>query len=241
MSEPAGPDPRTDPPGVGEERHLLEAWLDFHRDTLLLKCDALSDAQLKEASCPPSGLTLLGLVRHLAEVERGWLARYVGADDAWIYCTADDPDGDFDNVADADVAADLATYRAEVALYRDRLPAVSLDAGAVGYLLKDAEPEDVLDGIRAAARGESPLHPRAARQLLTARASKRGSPVELTPRETEVLSLVRQGLANKQIARRLGISERTVKAHLTSTFQRIGVADRTQAALWAERHGVGTS
>jgi DNA-binding NarL/FixJ family response regulator len=63
--------------------------------------------------------------------------------------------------------------------------------------------------------------------------------VELTPRETEVLSLVRQGLANKQIARRLGISERTVKAHLTSTFQRIGVADRTQAALWAERHGVG--
>jgi DNA-binding NarL/FixJ family response regulator len=115
----------------------------------------------------------------------------------------------------------------------------ALDAGAVGYLLKDAEPEDVLDGIRAAARGESPLHPRAARQLLTARASKRGAPVELTPRETEVLSLVRQGLANKQIARRLGISERTVKAHLTSTFQRIGVADRTQAALWAERHGVG--
>jgi DNA-binding NarL/FixJ family response regulator len=115
----------------------------------------------------------------------------------------------------------------------------ALDAGAVGYLLKDAEPEDVLEGIRAAARGESPLHPRAARQLLTARASTRGSPVELTPRETEVLSLVRHGLANKQIARRLGISERTVKAHLTSTFQRIGVADRTQAALWAERHGVG--
>ena len=54
-----------------------------------------------------------------------------------------------------------------------------------------------------------------------------------------MLGLVRQGLANKQIARRLGISERTVKAHLTSTFQRIGVADRTQAALWAERHGVG--
>jgi DNA-binding NarL/FixJ family response regulator len=116
----------------------------------------------------------------------------------------------------------------------------ALDAGAVGYLLKDAEPEDVLEGIRAAARGESPLHPRAARQLLTARTTVRGAPVELTPRETEVLSLVRQGLANKQIARRLGISERTVKAHLTSTFQRIGVADRTQAALRAERHGVGT-
>ena len=61
---------------------------------------------------------------------------------------------------------------------------------------------------------------------------------ELTPRETEVLRLVRQGLANKQIARRLGISERTVKAHLTSVFARIGVSDRTQAALWAERQGI---
>jgi DNA-binding NarL/FixJ family response regulator len=60
--------------------------------------------------------------------------------------------------------------------------------------------------------------------------------VQLTPREAEVLGLVKSGLANKQIARRLGISERTVKAHLTSVFQRIGVADRTQAALWAERN-----
>jgi len=114
----------------------------------------------------------------------------------------------------------------------------ALDAGAVGYLLKDAEPEDLLAGVRAAARGESPLHPRAARQLLTAR-SERRRPVDLTQREAEVLALVARGLANKQIARRLGISERTVKAHLTSTFQRIGVADRTQAALWAQRHGLG--
>jgi DNA-binding NarL/FixJ family response regulator len=60
--------------------------------------------------------------------------------------------------------------------------------------------------------------------------------VQLTPREAEVLELVRKGLANKQIARRLGISERTVKAHLTSIFARIGVVDRTQAALWAERN-----
>lgn len=121
---------------------------------------------------------------------------------------------------------------------RERIVA-ALDAGAVGYLLKDAEPEDLLEGIRAAARGESPLHPRAARELLAARSSATARPatVELTPRESEVLRLVRQGLANKQIARRLGISERTVKAHLTSTFQRIGVVDRTQAALWAERQG----
>ena len=61
---------------------------------------------------------------------------------------------------------------------------------------------------------------------------------QLTDREREVLTLVRLGLANKQIARRLGISERTVKAHLTSVFTRLGVADRTQAALWAERHGL---
>jgi DNA-binding NarL/FixJ family response regulator len=112
----------------------------------------------------------------------------------------------------------------------------AIDAGAVGYLLKDAEPEAVIEGLRAAARGESPLHPRAARELLTARSSGLG--IELTPREREVLALVRAGLANKQIARRLAISERTVKAHLTSVFQRIGVVDRTQAALWAERHGI---
>jgi DNA-binding NarL/FixJ family response regulator len=114
----------------------------------------------------------------------------------------------------------------------------ALDAGAVGYLLKDADPADILTGIRAVSRGESPIHPRAARQLLSARAQPAAGPTQLTPRELEVLGYVRQGLANKQIARRLGISERTVKAHLTSVFQRIGVADRTQAALWAERNGV---
>ena len=113
----------------------------------------------------------------------------------------------------------------------------ALDAGAVGYLLKDSDPDELLAGVRAVHRGESPLHPRAARELLGARRAA-PSPVELTAREREVLELVREGLANKQIARRLGISERTVKAHLTSTFSTIGVQDRTQAALWAERHGV---
>ena len=112
----------------------------------------------------------------------------------------------------------------------------ALDAGAVGYLLKDADPDDVLQGIRAVSRGESPIHPKAARALLGNRSGS--SQVQLTSRETEVLGLVRQGLANKQIARRLDISERTVKAHLTSAFARIGVSDRTQAALWAERNGL---
>jgi DNA-binding NarL/FixJ family response regulator len=114
----------------------------------------------------------------------------------------------------------------------------ALDAGAVGYLLKDAEPEEVVEGVRAVARGESPIHPRAARQLLGARSAS-PVPVDLTPREVEVLVLVRRGLANKQIARRLGISELTVKSHLTSIFSRIGVSDRTQAAVWAERRGLG--
>ncbi len=119
----------------------------------------------------------------------------------------------------------------------DRIVA-ALDAGAVGYLLKDADPDDVIEGVRAVSRGESPIHPRAARQLLAARGAT-PSEVDLTPRELEVLALVRQGLANKQIGRRLGISERTVKAHLTSVFSSIGVSDRTQAAVWAERRGLG--
>jgi DNA-binding NarL/FixJ family response regulator len=116
----------------------------------------------------------------------------------------------------------------------DRIVA-ALDAGAMGYLLKDAEPEELLEGVRAVARGESPLHPRAARQLLQARSSP--ARPKLSRREREVLELLVEGLANKQIARRLGITERTVKAHLTAAFQRIGVADRTQAALWMQRHG----
>ena len=120
----------------------------------------------------------------------------------------------------------------------------ALDAGAVGYLLKDADADDVLDGIRAVSRGESPIHPRAARALLGARRpggperAGGGPAAGLTPREREVLSLVAAGLANKQIARRLGITDRTVKAHLTSVFARLGVEDRTQAALWAQRHGL---
>ena len=112
----------------------------------------------------------------------------------------------------------------------------ALDAGAVGYLLKDADPDDVLTGIRAVTRGESPIHPKAARALLGARSA--GGRPQLTAREVEVLTLVRDGLANKQIAKRLEISERTVKAHLTSAFSRIGVSDRTQAALWAQRNGL---
>jgi DNA-binding NarL/FixJ family response regulator len=113
----------------------------------------------------------------------------------------------------------------------------ALDAGAIGYLLKDAEPEDLIRGVRAAAGGGSPLDPRAARTMLGAQ--RAGSPLdELTDRERQVLTLVAEGLPNKQIARRLGISEKTVKAHLTSAFRTIGVDDRMQAGLWARRNGL---
>jgi DNA-binding NarL/FixJ family response regulator len=112
----------------------------------------------------------------------------------------------------------------------------ALDAGAVGYLLKDAEPEELHAAVQAASRGEAPITPRAAAALLADR-RERPAEVGLTAREREVLALVVEGLANKQIARRMGISEKTVKGHLTNLFQRIGVADRTQAALWAERTG----
>jgi DNA-binding NarL/FixJ family response regulator len=113
----------------------------------------------------------------------------------------------------------------------------ALEAGACGYLLKDAASAEVAEGIRAAARGESPLDPRAARTILNARAEP--DPLEaLSPREREVLALLVEGLPNKLIARRLEISEKTVKSHLTHVFRVIGVTDRTQAALWAERQGL---
>jgi DNA-binding NarL/FixJ family response regulator len=108
----------------------------------------------------------------------------------------------------------------------------ALDAGAIGYVLKDTDPVDLLAAIRSAAQGHSPLDPRVARTILHTR--KTAAPAtELTEREQEVLMLVGRGLANKQIARALGIREGTVKAHLTNVFQRIGVRDRTSAALWA--------
>jgi DNA-binding NarL/FixJ family response regulator len=114
----------------------------------------------------------------------------------------------------------------------------AVEAGAVGYILKDAEPERLLDAIRAAASGGAPLDPRAATALLAPR-SQAPVATDLTPRELDVLRLVAEGLASKQIARRLDISEKTVKAHLTHVYQRLGVSDRTQAALWAQRNGIG--
>ncbi len=111
----------------------------------------------------------------------------------------------------------------------------ALDAGAEGYLLKHSEPAQIVAAIREVHAGGSPLDPKAARVLLESRrASDPG--YGLTPREVEVLVFLRGGLSNKQIARELHLSERTVKAHLTRIFQRLGVAHRTDAALWAAEH-----
>jgi DNA-binding NarL/FixJ family response regulator len=116
----------------------------------------------------------------------------------------------------------------------DRNIAEALRVGAIGYVLKHAEPDELLGAIRAAAAGDSPLDPKAARVLLEDRRQRTDRP--LSNREEEVLRLVSSGRANKAIARELQISERTVKAHLTNIFARLGVTDRTQAALWAREH-----
>ena len=113
----------------------------------------------------------------------------------------------------------------------------AFDAGASGYFLKDADPEDLAKAVRSTARGETPVDPRAASVLISRRDQPRGA-TDLTERECDVLALVAEGLPNKLIARRLGISEKTVKTHLTRVFQRLGVTDRTQAALWAHRVGL---
>jgi len=108
-------------------------------------------------------------------------------------------------------------------------------AGAVGYVLKDCAPDELLAAVRQAAAGNAPLDPRVAAALLPSRGQP--SPAEtLSGREAEVLRLAATGLANKQIGRSLGISERTVKVHLGNVFRRIGVTDRTSAAMWAREH-----
>jgi uncharacterized damage-inducible protein DinB len=115
-------------PKTGDERTMLEGWLDYHRDTLLMKCAGLTAEQLKQRSVEPSGLTLLGLVRHMALVERTWFRqRAAGQDVPWLFCTEDNLDGDFDDVADADAEADFATYRTELDAVRETATGLSLD------------------------------------------------------------------------------------------------------------------
>jgi DNA-binding NarL/FixJ family response regulator len=145
--------------------------------------------------------------------------------------------GGVEATAQIDAAHEGAISVVVLTSFSDRTQVLAaLDAGASGYLLKDADPDELIRGVRAAARGEAPIAPKAAREMLATRSGQRSADSGLSPREREVLGLIAQGLPNKRIAVELAISEKTVKAHLTSIFERIGVSDRYQAALWAQRH-----
>jgi NarL family two-component system response regulator LiaR len=106
-------------------------------------------------------------------------------------------------------------------------------AGAAGYLLKDVQPQDLVEAIRTVHGGGALLHPQVAARLLEELTED-----PLTPREREVLVLIGRGMPNKLIARELSLSEKTVKAHVSSILAKLGVTDRTQAALYAVREGI---
>jgi uncharacterized damage-inducible protein DinB len=102
-------DERPDPPSTGPEREMLRAFLDFHRATLAMKCEGLSDDQLREQSSPPSALSLLGLVRHMAEVERTWFRRVINAEDLPLIWSQT---GDFQAAYDASQGSREQAFRA---------------------------------------------------------------------------------------------------------------------------------
>jgi uncharacterized damage-inducible protein DinB len=108
------PQERTEPSPTAGERAMLDGWLDYHRATLKQKCAGLSDEQLRTASCPPSNLTLLGLVRHVTDVERGWFLRGVAgrprSQAGPVYYSADNEEADFENLGSASTDAVFETY-----------------------------------------------------------------------------------------------------------------------------------
>jgi DNA-binding NarL/FixJ family response regulator len=115
----------------------------------------------------------------------------------------------------------------------------ALQAGANGYTLKDGDIDELERAVRVAGDGDYPISPKAARMLLECRPSATRAKPTLSQREHDVLALAARGYANKEIARSLWITERTVKGHFTRIFRKIGVTDRTQAALWAQRNSLG--
>jgi DNA-binding NarL/FixJ family response regulator len=114
----------------------------------------------------------------------------------------------------------------------------AMEAGAAGYLLKDVEPEALAAAVREVAAGNPVLHPRVATRLMRRSAAPVAGLAELTARERDVLRLIVEGLANKEIAGRLGIGEKTVKTHVSRVLDKLGAADRTQAAVSAIRRGM---
>jgi uncharacterized damage-inducible protein DinB len=120
--------PRVEPSRLSEEKQALDEWVDFHRATLLMKCEGLSSEQLTTKSVEPSALTLLGLVRHMSEVERGWFRRHAAREDVdYYYCTDEDPDADLLNLDSADATGDLAHFVQECQLSRAATAKLSLD------------------------------------------------------------------------------------------------------------------
>jgi Protein of unknown function (DUF664) len=119
---------RSEPPLVSGERESLEAWLGYQRETLLLKCSGLTAEQLKEHAVPPSGLSLLGIVRHMTDVERWWF-RVHGANQemTFRYFTEDNLDADFEELSTAEASAVVAAFWEEVGLARDAVRALPLD------------------------------------------------------------------------------------------------------------------
>jgi len=124
---------RTEPTLTSSERDSLEQWLDFHRETLLMKCAGLSAEQLKARPVPPSGLSLLGLVRHMVEVERWWFRMNAGSEQIeFEYSTDDNENAEFDDLDDADAAGDLETFRREVQAARAAMRDKGLDELVAG-------------------------------------------------------------------------------------------------------------
>jgi DNA-binding NarL/FixJ family response regulator len=115
---------------------------------------------------------------------------------------------------------------------------MALEAGAAGYLLKDAEADEVAAAVRAAHRGEVHLDPVVARKLTRSLVAPQRTATALTPRERQILVLVAQGKSNRDIADDLVISERTARTHVSNVLTKLGLASRTQAALWAVREGL---
>ncbi|MFK4146075.1 DinB family protein [Streptomyces sp. NPDC004065] len=132
---------RTEPAQNADERAMLEGWLDYHRQTLAWKCEGLNDEQLRTRSAEPSELSLLGLVRHMAEVERGWFRRVlVGDDPGPVYSTEQDPDRDF-HATEADTWEEAyATWQTEIGIARRNAAGFGLDDLSKGRSRHSGEP-----------------------------------------------------------------------------------------------------
>ncbi|MER7490457.1 DinB family protein [Streptomyces sp. NPDC126497] len=132
---------RTEPAHDADERSMLEGWLDHHRATLARKCEGLTDEQLRTASVPPSDLSLMGLVRHMSEVERGWFRRVLADEDAGpLYRSEADPDGDF-RLTGADTWQEAyGTWQAEIAAARSNAAGFALDDPSRGRHRSSADP-----------------------------------------------------------------------------------------------------